>query len=174
MQHLERVTARDIMSRNVVNLRADMSLREAIEILMEEQITGAPVIDAEQRLVGVLSLSDIASYEVGRLRATEPRRSPYFHRLEYERFEEGLEDEELPEEILDSTSVALAMTPMTITVGPRTPAVEIARIMVKERIHRVLVTERFKILGVVSSMDILKAVAETRANPLHRARRRKH
>lgn len=174
MEHLERLRARDVMSRNVVSLRADMSLREAIEILMEEQITGAPVVDPEDRLVGVLSLSDIAGYEVGRLRATEPRRSPYYHLLEYERPDENPEDEDLPEEILDNTSVALAMTPMTITVSPQTRIVEIARVMVKERIHRVLVTEKFKIIGLVSSMDVLKAIAELRPVPSRRGRRAGH
>jgi CBS domain-containing protein len=178
MASLENLTAQDVMSKNVVTLRADMSLREATETLTEEGISGAPVVDSSERLVGVISLSDIAGYEVGRVRSEEVRRSRFYQYSDsegYERPEEtgDLSDEDMPEEIMDSTSVAMAMTPMTITVGPQTPLIEVARIMIRERIHRVLVTEMFKIIGLVSSMDLLRAIAEPARRPTHRHPRKR-
>ena len=54
-------TARDVMTRNVALVRADQTLREAAALLTECHISGAPVVDRDGRLVGVLSESDLLS-----------------------------------------------------------------------------------------------------------------
>lgn len=158
---LNKLKAKSVMSKKLVTLNPGMSLREALEVLSEEKISGAPVTDDEGRPVGVISITDIAGYEVGKIRNKEPRRALYYSIADFETTEEiaNLEDEELPEEILDSATVAMAMTPMTITVGPDSSLSQVAKVMSKERVHRVLVTEAFKVIGLVSSMDILKAIA---------------
>jgi CBS domain-containing protein len=158
--NLEKTRAKQIMSKIVVALDMSMSLREALDVLSDEKITGAPVVDEDRRPVGVISISDIVGYEVGKIRSREPRRALYYSIADFEGAEEigDLEDEELPEEVLDRATVAQAMTPMVMTVSPESSLVQIARVMAKERIHRVIVTEAFKIVGLVSSMDILKAI----------------
>ena len=55
---LKNLNASDIMSRNVVTVSADLSLRDAARHLTEHQVRGAPVVDAEGRCIGVLSSSD--------------------------------------------------------------------------------------------------------------------
>jgi CBS domain-containing protein len=159
--NLQKVLAKDVMSRRVVTLNASMSLREALETLSEERITGAPVVDEDNNPVGVISINDIAGYEVGKIRKKEAKRALYYSVADYPDSEEypELDDEDLPEEILDKATVANAMTPMTITVSPESSLEQVCRVMTKERIHRVLVTEAFKVIGLVSSMDILKAIA---------------
>ena len=52
-------TAEDIMRRDVVTLRGDMLIFEAIEIMLAHRISGAPVVDEEMNLVGVLSEKDV-------------------------------------------------------------------------------------------------------------------
>jgi CBS domain-containing protein len=54
------LTADDVMSRDLVRLPRHMPLRDAARLLLHDQITGAPVVDADGRCVGVLSLTDIA------------------------------------------------------------------------------------------------------------------
>jgi CBS domain-containing protein len=49
------LTARDIMTDNVVTIRPECSLRDAIELLLSERISGLPVVDREGRLVGIVS-----------------------------------------------------------------------------------------------------------------------
>ena len=52
-------TAEDIMRKDVVTLRGDMLIFEAIEIMLAHRISGAPVVDEEMNLVGVLSEKDV-------------------------------------------------------------------------------------------------------------------
>lgn len=159
MRDLEQIRARNIMSRNVITLDSEMSLREALEIFSDERISGAPVLDEQGELVGVVSVSDIVAYEIGRIRDRKPRRRAF------RGFGDGHEndpflDEEEPEEILDMARVESAMNPMAITAGPEASLVQVARIMSRERIHRVLITDGTKLVGVVSSMDVAKAISD--------------
>jgi CBS domain-containing protein len=57
------------------------------------------------------------------------------------------------------------MTSNVIKVKPDTGLRQIARIMSKERIHRVMVMERGRVVGLVSSMDVLKALAKDQPKP---------
>lgn len=169
MIDLQKVLAKDVMTKRVITLSPEMSLREALETLAEEKITGAPVVEADGSPVGVISVNDIAGYEVGKIRKKEARRALYYSVADYAESEDypTLDDEDLPEEVLDRATVANAMTPMTITVSPESSLEQVSRVMAKERIHRVLVTDAFKIVGIVSSMDVLRAIAD----PAKRIRR---
>ena len=55
--------ARDVMSTEVLALRAGMTVREAAVFLTDHQIAGAPVLDEKGHLVGVASLTDLAENE---------------------------------------------------------------------------------------------------------------
>jgi CBS domain-containing protein len=61
-KHLLDLTAKDLMTDAVVTLPEAMSLREAARLLAEAAVHGAPVVDAEGRCVGVLSVSDLARW----------------------------------------------------------------------------------------------------------------
>jgi CBS domain-containing protein len=61
-KHLLDLTADDLMTDAVVTLPEAMSLREAARLLAEASVHGAPVVDAEGRCVGVLSVSDLARW----------------------------------------------------------------------------------------------------------------
>jgi CBS domain-containing protein len=56
---LHDLTADDLMTREVVRLSEDQSLREAVRLLLRHQVGGAPVVDAQGRCVGVLSATDV-------------------------------------------------------------------------------------------------------------------
>jgi CBS domain-containing protein len=56
------LTASDLMSREVISIPQDMSLRAAAHLLFQNQIGGAPVVDADGRCVGVLSATDIVQW----------------------------------------------------------------------------------------------------------------
>ena len=80
------LTVRDFMSTNVASLSPDMSLREAIEVLTDRRITGAPVVAAD-KIVGVLSANDVLAFEAS---------TPGVPAGHYERSEHG--ELETPEE----------------------------------------------------------------------------
>lgn len=70
------LTAGDLMTRNVVRLPETIPLREAAELLVNNQVGGAPVVDPQGRCVGVLSATDFLRLAVKRNILTEPLSSP--------------------------------------------------------------------------------------------------
>ncbi len=58
-----RLTAKDIMTQDVLEVKADWSLRRLVEFLAENLISGAPVISEDGRLIGVVSLTDILGHD---------------------------------------------------------------------------------------------------------------
>lgn len=163
---LERLTARDIMSKNVVTIHFETSLQEALETLSDERISGAPVVDETGKPVGVISLTDLVRYEVNK---APKGTSTYYTEADDPEDVQRVEEQGELEDVLSTVPVTRAMTPLVVSVKPGTTVPEIAGIMSRQRIHRVLVIEKGKIAGLVSSMDLLKALAKS-AGTLQKAR----
>ena len=159
---LARATARDLMQAKVVQLEADLAIERAIEILEENRISGAPVIDAG-RLVGILSARDIARTEhirEGRLDG---------ERHEYELADVGVpfdEEDYVPStsdyspRVLDGKTVRDWMNPSILSVDPDTTLGELGKKMVESRVHRLLVVEKDRLVGIVSAFDVVRFLAE--------------
>lgn len=160
MRPASQIPVREIMSRDVIAVRDDMTLQEVATFLTENQISGAPVEDAERRLVGVVSLADVAraTSEQSRLEP-EPPRSQLLPNSDY--YIRGWEGKPAFEEIESfqveepGLLVSEIMTPRIYSVDEATPVAEAARLMREAHIHRVLVTSRGRIVGIVTTSDLL-------------------
>ena len=160
MRPTSQIPVRDIMSREVITVRDDMTLQEVATFLTENQISGAPVEDAERRLVGVVSLSDVAraTSEQNRLESDRPRgqRLPssdfYIRGWEKKLTVEEFESFQVEEPGL---LVSEIMTPRVYSVDEATPVSEAARMMREAHIHRVLVTSHGRVVGIVTTSDLL-------------------
>jgi CBS domain-containing protein len=143
--------AKDLMSRNVVTVRADDSLQHAAKVLSQRRISGAPVVDGGGRLIGVVSKTDI-------LRSWQNASLPVAEDF----FELPGDNAFAPDWATDGEAakgrVSDVMHRGLFVVDPDATAAEIAALMLQRRIHRVLVTRGEELLGVVSSLDVLKAV----------------
>lgn len=160
MRPVSRIPVREVMSRDVIVVRDDMTLQEVATFLTENQISGAPVEDAEGRLVGVVSLSDVAratseqpQIEAERPRTERPSVPDYYlrgweRRLTVEEFESFQVEE-------PGLLVSEIMTPRVHSVDAATPVSDAARMMREAHIHRVLVTSRGKVVGIVTTSDLL-------------------
>ena len=160
MRPVSRIPVGEIMSRDVIAVRDDMTLQEVATFLTENQISGAPVEDAEGRLVGVVSLSDVARatseqslLEPERPRAERAQVPDYYirgweRRLTVEEFEAFQVEE-------PGLLVSEIMTPRIHSVDEGEPVAEAARMMREAHIHRVLVTRRGKVVGIVTTSDLL-------------------
>jgi CBS domain-containing protein len=164
---LRAVLARDLMREDVITLAPDDTIDSALQTLEEAHIGGAPVVDSGGRLIGVLSLSDIARTEhvAGDRMQTQPG--------EFDLAEEvGEEEEEDPDpdaiffakqnyspEVRGRERVCDWMAREVISVRPGASLVEVCEVLVSQGIHRVFVTEGRKLAGVVSSMDVARVVA---------------
>lgn len=147
-------TAGDLMNPDILTVREDMSVRELARFLIDHEITGAPVEGDSGKLVGVVSVVDIASVasDDGTMRGD--RSSPDF-------FVTGWENKVAIEEIQsfrienDTLRVAEIMTPEVFSVTEDTRVSEIASTMLRGHLHRLLVTREERPVGIVSTSDLL-------------------
>jgi CBS domain-containing protein len=150
------VLARDLMTHPVLTIRDDRTLDELTAFFSEKAISGAPVVDATGALVGVVTVTDLSEQVTsGERPAPEPRDRSVF-------FQEGWEGRINPEELraLSIRDAGLLvrdiMTPVVYAV-PGSMAVEkVARTMIAGRIHRLLVTEKGRVAGIVTTLDLLR------------------
>ena len=164
MTALTHVTAKDMMQAKVLTLAVDASVLEAIEVFEDEKISGAPVVDAGGNLVGVLSLHDIARKEhVLRGRLVTDRTDDLTgdeegsDRAPWDVEQYGRDD--YSREVLGDERVADWMNPKVITLPPEASLKEVCRTMAGESIHRVVVTEGARVVGIISTLDIVRLLA---------------
>jgi CBS domain-containing protein len=140
------------MSGPVITIPKEMSLQSAAHMLSRFSISGAPVVDANGRCVGVLSTTDFLSWAENGVLTAKPRRG---NACCAHTAWQVLDAEKLPED-----AVAGYMTADPVTVSPDTHISNLARMMTDAHIHRVIVVDgENRPVGLVSSTDILAAVA---------------
>jgi CBS domain-containing protein len=134
---------REIMTTPVVSATPDMTLREAMSLLSDKHISGAPVVTGG-KVVGVFSSTDLLVY-IAELDAAQPA-------VSFRRRQTPLEE----------LTVSEIMTRGTKSLPPDCPADMAAAFMQRARIHRVLVMEGEQLLGIVTTTDLARAIAEHR------------
>lgn len=144
----------DVMSKPVVAVRAEATVREAAQVMTGHSVSGLLVTDAKGRGIGVLTASDIVAYETAR-----------HDHVVSEREHERLETEARRRiggacqiEHADDDRVRDVMTPGIVTVPPGETVAQVAWLMSQKRIHRAFVERKGRIVGVVASSDVVRAV----------------
>lgn len=176
---------RDIMTREVVTLEPQMTLREAMEILSSRHVSGAPVVSG-QKVVGVISAGDLLSFAAAPPGDDEREAKPtlaerwneteewdddeesesasFFTDMWDEHTEETTDvidsDGESSPDVMSNHLVEEAMTKTIRWLSPDADVRSAADMMRQYRVHRVLVVTRGRLVGLVSAMDIAKAVAD--------------
>ncbi len=156
-----KLRARDVMTPDPITVRSDLSLPELGAFLVEQQISGAPVVDAHGLLVGVVSVNDLARAAglLAGLTTREPGdgffRPGELHLVVGWNVPVAEDSLEAPfEGEMGDHTVAEIMSSLIYSVAEDTLVSEIARVMVTQRHHRVLVTRDDQLLGIVSSLDL--------------------
>lgn len=141
--------AKDIMKTGVVTISDDGTVDDAVKLMLGNHISALPVLDGDDRLVGVVSEGDL----LRRMRDSgAPRRSWWLELVS------GHGD---AQDYIKSRShrVADVMTRDLVTVTEDTPVGEIAKILETRRIKRVPVLRDGKVAGIVSRTDLVRALA---------------
>jgi len=142
------LTARDIMTPDPVCVGADTSARELARTLEAEEISGVPVLDASDRLIGVVSRTDLLRRCVEGPLGSAPESL-------FEVLAEGLSDDDLYHESVGT--VRDMMSPEVLTAAPDEPVAGLARRMADHHVHRlVVINEKRHVVGIVTSIDVLK------------------
>lgn len=160
LRSIDTLTARDIMTEDVVTAHPSWSIERLADFFMEYDISGAPVTDDEGNLVGVVSMSDITQYS-SLPGESLPRPQPH------KRFHLGLDSEYSTEDMQSfreqewgGTTVDDLMTPMVFDVNADAPVQTIADTMLKGRIHRVLVTADKHLVGIITALDLIRVIRD--------------
>jgi CBS-domain-containing membrane protein len=155
------LTARDVMTRDVITLRRADTIEDAVQTLKANRITGAPVVDEGGKFVGILSLTDLVhpgGASSGQLGAEQ---APVAHgegATTWDLFEKA----ELLNAQIGVEKVDQRMSGKVTSVTELTPLVEVARVMCDGHWHRVPVVDDSGALhGIISTMDILAALVNT-------------
>lgn len=147
----------DLMAVDVTTIRPDESLHEAAQRLVEHKISGMPVVDERDRVIGVVSESDILVKE----RRSEPagRLATWLIELPGE-----------SERRRDAITVDQAMSSPAIVVDAGRSVSEAAALMLDEGVHRLPVLDEGRLVGIVTRSDLLRAFARTDAEIEHEIR----
>jgi CBS domain-containing protein len=143
--------ASDIMTRNVLVVGEEASVSDLIRLFVEDKISCAPVMNADGKLVGIVTKTDILGYfldkdiDISVKKALE-------NILEYsgENCFTGFQQE---------SKVRNIMTIDPVTADMETSVQTLAQMMVEKNIHRIIITQDHEIKGIVSTIDILYHVA---------------
>src|SRR3990172_9329107 len=154
-------TARDIMQTRVVTVSPDAPLRAVQSVFVEEGIHGAPVVDDEGSVVGVVTSMDLLRAASGEADASPAAPTYSRYDLALHGFDWDRAPADLRERLPDSVA-ADVMTSEILAVAPETPVSGIARILRENAVHRVLVVEDGELCGIVSAMDLI-ALLESRS-----------
>ena len=154
------LTAKDVMTRDVLSVPADWSIERLTEFLVENSISGAPVISEAGKLMGVVSLTDIALQETLPTRELQSQgpHEYYLHGMERQYAREEIASFNITTE--PTITVRNIMTPMVYRVDEDTTVQQAAETMIKNRIHRVFVTREEKVVGVLAALDMLKVIRD--------------
>ena len=150
------LTARDIMSPNVIRVSQAMDLRDLAKLLLSKGITGAPVVDEDGNLTGVVSQTDLIYYNLTRDDELVLPSDFYQHaRVEGRHLPTGFQIEDI-----NTGTVADVMTPVVHAVTEGTTVTAVARLMTRRHIHRIIVRKGRRAVGIISALDVLGAMSK--------------
>jgi CBS domain-containing protein len=147
--------ARDVMVKDVITVRPDVTIQKAAQLLVEHGISAMPVTEDDGRLVGIVSEGDlIRRTEIG----TERRRSWWLDML--------TPSETRAEDYVKAHAVRVVdiMSRRVITAAETSTLAEIATLLEKHGIKRVPIVRDGRIVGIVSRANLVRALA---AAPVH-------
>lgn len=152
---MEEMTAADIMQPNVVTVREETTVQELAELLSRKKISGTPVIDDQNRVVGIVSEGDLISIDAD-------IHYPHFIELlgnivyleSVKKYEDRLEK-------AAATKVADIMTTDVASVQKNAPIHEIATLMTDKQVNRLPVVDGDTLVGIVTRADLVRALSRS-------------
>lgn len=153
--------AQDIMSRELFSVTPDMSLIEMDKALAKRKISGAPVVK-QGELVGIVTRTDVSQKFSSNLESEVGQASYYWHSdgtLTDLMIGANNNDSSIVDKIRDC-SVEDIMTNTVISISPTDDLKMVAGLMVKYKIHRILVVDDKKPVGLITSLDMVGVLAE--------------
>ncbi|HNX29814.1 MAG TPA: CBS domain-containing protein [Syntrophomonadaceae bacterium] len=146
--------AKDIMTTDVITVSADERVEAVTKLLIDNKISGIPVVDKDNHITGIVTEKDLL-IKAGELKV--PFYITLFDSIIYlenpMRFSSNLKK-------YTAAKVKDIMTVKVEVVDENTPVHEIAEIMQNKKINRLPVVRNNKLIGIVTRNDVLKAIVK--------------
>jgi predicted transcriptional regulator len=150
-------SVKDVMNPDVMTVADEMTTGELARYLTEREISGAPVVDSQGHLIGVVSMTDIGRH------MAEPSELEPSQGLEFYRDVADATLEDFGQRYVEQSAATVrdVMTPVIHQVPATATVADAARVMIREHIHRLVVTQGKEPVGIITSMDLLRVVADS-------------
>ena len=146
-------TVKDVMSTHVIAVRPEASYKEMAAMLHEQRISAFPVIDKDNKVIGVVSEADLLTKEA--LEGTVPRTL------------QSLARQHVRTQV-NAVIAADLMTTPPVTIGPDEPVAHAARLMYNQRVKRLpVISDDGTLIGIVSRSDVLSVYGRPDAEIQH-------
>lgn len=151
-------TAKDIMTAPAISVTGDQTVRVVLELLAEKKISGVPVVDEQQEIIGIISDTDIIRYahqlSVVPLSNLSGWISPYAEISDLASLHKGFD-------LLHKTTIEQVMTKKVYTINENDSATKVAELMNRRKINRVPVVDaQNKLVGIVTRADMVQCMAK--------------
>ncbi len=146
------LTAGDIMTRDVVTVTKETSIRELAEIFTSRRISSAPVVDVTGNLIGIVTETDLVEQDKS---LHSPTVISIFDWVIY--LESGKKFERELKKMTGQT-VGDIFTTEVETIAPSTPVSDVADIMSSRKVHAIPVVDDGKVVGIVARIDMIRSM----------------
>ena len=151
------ITAKDIMTTGLITLTPEMDFSAAARTLLDKHINGAPVVDPDGALVGILCQSDLVA---------QHKKLPVPTLLTLlDSFVQLTSTKQLEKQArkIAALTVGEAMTVDPVTVKPDTTIETIAALMVDSNLHTLPVLDNGQLVGIIGKEDVLRTLLPSSA-----------
>lgn len=151
--------AGDVMQTHVVTVPPELGVLDLEQKLAHAGVSGMPVVTGD-KVVGVVSRADIVR-SVATTEASAAATLAYYEDVGGARPEPAAAAR-MASERLANAKVADIMSREVVSVSPTTPVREVAQTLSGRNLHRVLVTDGGRLVGLVTTLDLVRAIADDR------------
>ena len=156
---------KDVMIKDVITLKPEDNVRDASKKFAENNISGAPVVNNEKGVVGIISEADIlkmleAHYTKGNIvflpTPFDLIEIPFMEAVREAGVYKGTKDM-----LKDVSNVLVsdAMKKKVVTIKPESSIEDAAVLMISKKVNRLPVVENNELVGIITRGDIIKALA---------------
>lgn len=154
---LNNLVAKDIMTTEVLTAYEGWSIKRLASFLVKHKISGVPVIASDHSLVGVVSSSDVLNFDSKSQQEKKQMVTEVYS--EYSGVDYMDADiEVIAKKADENCTVNQVMTPVVIKVDENAGVEDVIKLMLSHKIHRVFVTQREMMVGVLSTSNIMQAM----------------
>ncbi len=148
------LTAKDVMSKNVITVKKSLSLRDLSNKFIEHKVNGFPVVDEDGKLIGMVTENDLIEQNKN---LHIPTVIALFDGVFYLESEKKFEKEV---QKLSATTVNDIYNPKVITTTSDASLSQVATLMAENNTHTIPVIESGNLIGVIGKLDIIRGKAQ--------------